>query len=81
VANVVKTPAPEVTPATTQVVANGDTLWKIARQHHITIKELAAANNLKADAPVHPGQKLVIPGKAQHPRPAFPMLRLIQPMC
>jgi LysM repeat protein len=55
---------PESTPPSTQVVSNGDTLWKIARQHNLTIKELAAANNLRAEAPLHPGQKLIIPGKA-----------------
>jgi LysM repeat protein len=54
----------ESTPPTTQVVGNGDTLWKIARQHDLTIKELAAANHLRAEAPLHPGQKLIIPGKA-----------------
>lgn len=72
VATALKTPAPEVTPASTQVVVNGDTLWKIAKQHHLSIKELAAANNLKSDAPVRPGQKLLIPGKAQPSSPSLP---------
>jgi LysM repeat protein len=74
VVSTLKTPAPEVTPATTQVVADGDTLWKIARQHHITIKELAAANNLNPSRPVRPGQKLIIPGKAQPTSTSAPNL-------
>ncbi|HEU5080532.1 MAG TPA: LysM peptidoglycan-binding domain-containing protein [Opitutaceae bacterium] len=74
VASALKAPAPEVTPATTQVVVNGDTLWKIARQHHITIKELAAANNLNPETPVRPGQKLIIPGKAQPTSTSAPNL-------
>ncbi|PTY05517.1 hypothetical protein DB347_14150 [Opitutaceae bacterium EW11] len=53
----------ESTPATTYTVASGDTLWKIAKQNGLSVKELAAANKLRADAPLHQGQKLMIPGK------------------
>jgi LysM repeat protein len=45
------------------VVKSGDTLVKIARQNHITLRELRAANNLKTDR-ITVGQKLTIPAKA-----------------
>jgi LysM repeat protein len=57
-------PAPEVTPATTYAVANGDSLWTIAKKHHLSVGELAAANNLRPDSTLKLGQKLIIPGKA-----------------
>jgi len=57
-------PVADVTPATTYVVAGGDSLWTIAKKNHLTVGELAAANNLKAGAALRPGQKLIIPGKA-----------------
>lgn len=56
--------APQVTPASTHVVASGETLWKIAKAHQLTTKELAAANKLRPDAPLKQGQKILIPGKA-----------------
>jgi LysM repeat protein len=54
----------ESTPGTTYTVGSGDNLWKIAKKHQVTVKELAAANNLRQDAPLRPGQQLQIPGKA-----------------
>lgn len=51
------------TPASTYVVVSRDTLSGIAKKNHLTTKELAAANNLKADATIRPGQKLIIPSK------------------
>lgn len=57
-------PVPEMTPATTYVVVSGDNLWKVAKKHGLTSKELATANNLRAEAPLREGQKLLIPGKA-----------------
>ena len=57
-------PVADVTPATTYVVAGGDSLWTIAKKNHLSVGELAAANNLKAGAALRPGQKLIIPGKA-----------------
>ncbi|MBC7368498.1 MAG: LysM peptidoglycan-binding domain-containing protein [Undibacterium sp.] len=59
-------PAPivDVTPATTYTLTKGDSLWTIANKNHLTISELAAANNISAGSKVHPGQKLIIPGKA-----------------
>lgn len=57
-------PTPETTPATTYVVVAGDNLSKVAKKFNLTGKELAAANNLRSEAPLRLGQKLIIPGKA-----------------
>lgn len=56
-------PVADVIPATTYVVKAGDSLWTVANKSHLTIPELTAANNLKSNAALHPGQKLLIPGK------------------
>lgn len=60
---VAATGSAEGTPATTYTVASGDTLWKIAKQNGISVKELAAANKIRTDAPLREGQKLTVPGK------------------
>lgn len=57
-------PVSDVTPGTTYVVAKGDSLWTIAKKNHITVAELAAANNLKAASTVRVGQKLFVPSKS-----------------
>jgi LysM repeat protein len=57
-------PVSDVTPATTYTVAKGDSLWTIAKKNHISVAELAVANNLKAASTVRVGQKLIIPSKA-----------------
>lgn len=55
----------EVTPATTYTVMNGDNLWTLTKKFNLkNPAELAAANNLKTNAILHPGQKLLIPGKS-----------------
>ncbi|HVU23512.1 MAG TPA: LysM peptidoglycan-binding domain-containing protein [Opitutus sp.] len=63
-------PVEDVTPATTYTVAHGDSLWSIAKKNHITVAELAAANNLKSSSMVKIGQKLIVPGKAMMAQPA-----------
>ncbi|URT70736.1 LysM peptidoglycan-binding domain-containing protein [Cytobacillus firmus] len=40
-------------------VKQGDTLYKISRDHDMTVKELKAVNNLKSDK-IQPGQKLEV---------------------
>jgi membrane-bound lytic murein transglycosylase D len=45
---------------TTYNVRNGDSLWKIARRHNITVAQLSRWNGLKKNAVIKPGQKLVI---------------------
>lgn len=64
----VSEPVVDVTPATTYAVKAGDSLWSIAKKHHLTVAELAAANSLAPSAALRPNQKLLIPGK-----PASPM--------
>ena len=63
-------PVADVTPATTYTVAGGDSLWSIAHKNHLTKAELAAANNLKPEASLKVGQKLIIPGKSIAGAPA-----------
>jgi LysM repeat protein len=62
-------PVSDVTPASTYTVAKGDSLSLIAHNNHLTKAELAAANNLKKEATLRVGQKLIIPSKA--PTPGF----------
>lgn len=59
----VQAPA-DVQPVSAYTVVKGDNLWSIAKKNGTTVKELTAANNLKANSSLHLGQKLVIPGKA-----------------
>ncbi|MCX7915374.1 MAG: LysM peptidoglycan-binding domain-containing protein, partial [Verrucomicrobiae bacterium] len=42
---------------------SGDTLWKLARQHNVTVAALKKANNLTSDT-LKVGQKLMIPVSA-----------------
>ncbi|MBW3570253.1 MAG: LysM peptidoglycan-binding domain-containing protein, partial [Gemmatimonadetes bacterium] len=42
-------------------VADGETLWGIARRYGTTVENLRRANGLDQDAPIRPGQKLRIP--------------------
>jgi LysM repeat protein len=58
----------DVTPATTYTVMTGDNLWTLTKKFNLTNPaQLAAANNLKTNAVLHPGQKLIIPGRAMAP--------------
>lgn len=56
-------PVVDVAPATTYSVKSGESLWSIAKKNHLTVADLAAANNLTANSKIQPGQKLLIPGK------------------
>ncbi len=59
--------APAAPAPATYSVAKGDNLWTIAKKNGVTVKQLTAANNLRADSRLSLGQKLVIPGKAAAP--------------
>lgn len=52
--------APAPAASITHVVKSGDSLWKIARQHQVTVAALKKANNLTSDI-LKVGQKLTIP--------------------
>ena len=41
-------------------VRPGDSLWRIARKHNVTVKQVSGWNKIDADRPIRPGQKLVI---------------------
>ena len=57
----------DVAPVTTYTVGKGDSLWSIAKKNHLTVSELAKANNLGTGAALQPGKKLIIPGKLGAP--------------
>ena len=65
-------PVGDVTPATTYTVAKGESLSVIAHKNHLTKAELAAANNLRPEATLKLGQKLIIPSKSASPVAAAP---------
>jgi LysM repeat protein len=60
----VEATAPLAAAPATYTVAKGDNLWTIAKKNGVTVKQLTAANNIRADSRLSLGQKLVIPGKA-----------------
>jgi len=57
-------PVADVMPATAYTAGKGDSLWTVAKKNHLTVAELAAANNLPASATLKQGQKLIVPGKS-----------------
>lgn len=57
-------PVTDVVPASTYTVTKGDSLWSVAKKNHLTVAEIAEANNLSASSTLRLGQKLIIPGKA-----------------
>jgi LysM repeat protein len=67
-------PVANVIPASAYAVVKGDSLWSVAKSHHLTVTELAAANNLTAGATLRLGQKLIIPGKSRAEPAAAPAL-------
>lgn len=56
------TPPPVVTPSPPGVymVKPGDSLWKIAKAHGLTVEQLARINRLDPSAPIDVGQRLVV---------------------
>ena len=44
-------------------VKKGDTLWKIARRHKLTLSEIRKLNNIKKKDVIHKGMKLVVGSK------------------
>ena len=66
-------PAPVSDQATVEV-KSGDTVYGIAKRHHVSIAELMSANNLSTPM-IRPGQKLVLP-TSHRQRPARRTARL-----
>jgi LysM repeat protein len=56
-------PVTDVQRVTTYTIVPRDSLWTVARKHGVTVAELVEANNLKSDAVLAVGKKLVIPSK------------------
>jgi LysM repeat protein len=57
----------DVAPVTTYTIVKGDSLWSVAKKNHLSVAELARANNLPTGAALKPGKKLMIPGKPGAP--------------
>lgn len=54
-------------------VKPGDSVWALAMAHRTTVDALVSKNQLpRGGALIHPGQKLLVPGKAAAPTPAKP---------
>jgi murein DD-endopeptidase MepM/ murein hydrolase activator NlpD len=68
-------PVAVAAPPIVHVVNPGDTLASIARRNHISVAELARANNLEPTAPLKLGTKLSVPAKtaAAAPAPMAPL--------
>jgi predicted esterase len=52
------------------VVADGQTLGRIAKRYNLSIEELCKANGITRREKIKPGQKLVIPSPGEDPAPA-----------
>lgn len=54
-------------PAETYTVQRGDSLWSLSKKNGLTVRELASANGLSADAGLRMGQVLILPGRVGTP--------------
>lgn len=59
-----------VAEAGTHVVADGQTLGRIAKRYNVSIEAICKANGISRRDPIKPGQKLVIPDKDDGGSPA-----------
>ncbi len=48
-------------------VRTGDTFWDIAREHRVSVRQLASWNGMAPGDPLMPGKKLVIWSKTKQP--------------
>jgi murein DD-endopeptidase MepM/ murein hydrolase activator NlpD len=73
-------PVASVAPSV-HVVNRGDTLAGIARRNHVSLAELARANNLDPSAKLKLGTKLAVPGaKMAEAAPVTPQTAAVQPI-
>ena len=61
---ILKIPAKNYDNTILYTINRGDTLSKIAAYHKITVQDIAALNNISANAIIYAGQKLYIPRKS-----------------
>jgi murein DD-endopeptidase MepM/ murein hydrolase activator NlpD len=74
-------PVASATPASVHVVNPGDTLAGIARRHHVSVAELARANNLDPSTKLKLGTRLSVPGaRSAEAAPAVPQAPAVQPI-
>jgi murein DD-endopeptidase MepM/ murein hydrolase activator NlpD len=64
---------PVAAPPSVHVVNPGETLASIAHQSHVSVAELAKANNVDASAKLRLGTRLMVPGKVAAAGPAAPV--------
>jgi LysM repeat protein len=57
---------------TTYTVEDGDSIWLIARRHHVSYLEVLRANGLAKDSILRPGQRITIPEGASGEAPSEP---------
>lgn len=53
-------------------VAEGQSLWRIAQRYQVTVAAICEANGVQEDAPLKPGQVLLIPEKGEKIEPPRP---------
>jgi murein DD-endopeptidase MepM/ murein hydrolase activator NlpD len=80
----VSKPVAALAPASSvHVVNHGDTLLSIARHNHVSVQQLARANNLDPSAKLGIGTKLVVPSPriaAASPATASPAVATVEPV-
>lgn len=62
--------------APTHEVRPGDTLWRLAREHHTTVEVLARINGIANPNRLRVGERLVLPGTAPPPAAASPWMAI-----
>lgn len=55
-------PAPPPPPRAVHVVRRGDTLWSLAKNNGISLRDLLVANDMNDEAVIHVGQTVLVPG-------------------
>jgi murein DD-endopeptidase MepM/ murein hydrolase activator NlpD len=67
--------------ASVHIVNHGDTLAGIAHRNHVSVSELARANNLDANAPLKQGARLTVPARIAEAAPvAVQPVAVAQPL-
>jgi murein DD-endopeptidase MepM/ murein hydrolase activator NlpD len=68
------------TPTSVHVVNPGETLLSIARRNHVSLTDLARANNIETSAKLKLGTRLNVPGSKTAAVPASPAVAALQPV-